>query len=61
SFQRRVTELIEGLGPAEGRLRPGPWEARRREAQGNGLVITPPALKALRRWSHRLEVEPPTP
>jgi LDH2 family malate/lactate/ureidoglycolate dehydrogenase len=59
SFHERLAEMARPLDESDGRLLPGPWDARRREAQAHGVPIKPPVWEALTAWARRFEVPLP--
>ncbi|HEX8200499.1 MAG TPA: Ldh family oxidoreductase [Isosphaeraceae bacterium] len=61
TFHERLGATTKVLDEAHGRLLPGPWEERRREARERGVSLDAEALAGLRRWAERLGVEPPAP
>ena len=60
AFHQRVAAW-DGLDEAPGRLLPGAWDARRREARTRGIAIPLPAWKSLNQWAQRLAIEVPGP
>lgn len=59
TFHRRVTEAVRGLGPADGRLLPAPWEAHRREARERGVAVETHAWRELLDRAERAGLTPP--
>lgn len=61
AFHARLADALRGLDEAGGRLLPGPWEARRRDARERGVAVPPAAWNGLARRAERFGVEPPAP
>jgi LDH2 family malate/lactate/ureidoglycolate dehydrogenase len=58
-FRERVDVGMRDLGDGPGRLLPGAWEARRKEARERGIRIAAGPWKKLAQWAERLGVALP--
>jgi LDH2 family malate/lactate/ureidoglycolate dehydrogenase len=61
TFHERLGAALKVLDDAPGRLAPGAWDGRRREARERGVPLDAEALAQLRQWADRLEIQPPAP
>jgi LDH2 family malate/lactate/ureidoglycolate dehydrogenase len=61
TFHERLGVALTDLDEAPGRLLPGPWDDRRREARERGVTLEAAALADLLRRADRLGIEPPEP
>jgi len=61
AFHAQVAGALQGVEDGGGRLLPGPWETRRREARERGVTVNEAAWTALATRAETLGVKPPAP